>query len=391
MQNRFQSYFNISASLIKLYDAKTPFAIFLKNYFSQHKKHGSTDRKKIATLCYSYFRLGNALKSLSIEEKMKLGFFICNEEHHQYDFLFDNFFLSNWSNDFNKRIEFVETIYPNFLNEVFSFKEEIGGINSNDNFIKSHFVQPNLFLRIRPNKKNIVLKKLLEMEIPFQEIGEYSLSLINTTAINDIVELNKEAVVQDLSSQQTSSLIELVKQQIKEPIRLWDCCAASGGKTILAFDILKPQKITVSDNRASILHNLKKRLADAGIHRFESFVADLAKPLQLKENFNFIICDVPCSGSGTWSRTPEQISNFKQSSFNEFCKLQFSIANNVSNYLEKNGYLLYITCSIFKKENELVVEKLLKETSLKLVEQRYIEGFNIKADTMFAALLQKVS
>ena len=79
MQNRFQSYFNISASLIKLYDAKTPFAIFLKNYFSQHKKHGSTDRKKIATLCYSYFRLGNALKSLSIEEKMKIGFFISDK------------------------------------------------------------------------------------------------------------------------------------------------------------------------------------------------------------------------------------------------------------------------------------------------------------------------
>ncbi len=391
MQNRFQSYLNTATSLIVKYDIKTPFAIYLKNYFAQYKKHGSTDRKNIATLCYSYYRLGKALEKLSVEERIKIGFFVCNDSPKQYEFLYKENFLNSWSIEINNRIQFIKSLYPYFTSEVFSLSDEIGNMNNKEEFISSHFVQPDLFLRIRPHKKNIVIKKLEDKKISFDEIGEDCLRLNNTTSIKDVLEMNKEVVVQDYSSQQTSNLIDLVKHQINEPIRFWDCCAASGGKTILAFDILKPKKITASDNRTSILHNLKKRLNEAGIHRFESFEADVSKPLQLKETFNFIICDVPCSGSGTWARTPEQISNFSEKNIAEFSSLQYSIANNVIHHLEKNGYLLYITCSVFKKENEDVVAELLKMDKLKLVGQKYFEGYKNKADTMYAALFQKIS
>ncbi len=387
MQNRFQSYLNTSTSLIKLYDATIPFAIFLKNYFAQHKKHGSTDRKNIATLCYSYFRLGNSFKAVSIEEKIKIGFFICNDEPREFEFLYDKLFLNNWSVELNNRVQFLDTIHPKFLNDVFVLQEKIGGINSKDDFIKSHFVQPDLFLKIRPTRKNIVLKKLEEKQILFNEIGADCLSLNNATQIKNVVEINKEVVVQDYSSQQTKYLVEIVKNNLEFPIRLWDCCAASGGKTILANDIISNLKITVSDSRASIIQNLKKRFFEAGIKNYHSFIADISKPIDKKETFNFIICDVPCTGSGTWARTPEQILNFEQKQIAEFSKLQYSMASNVINYLEKNGYLLYITCSVFKLENEHIVEQLSEH--LQLVEQKYFEGYTIKADTMFAALFKK--
>ena len=97
---------------------------------------------------------------------------------------------------------------------------------------------------------------------------------------------------------------------------------------------------------------------------------------------------MPCSGSGTWARTPEQISNFNSNQIAEFTQLQYLIVSNVIHHLEKNGYLLYITCSVFKAENEDIVEKLTGH--LKLVEKKYFEGYTNKADTMFAALFKKV-
>jgi 16S rRNA (cytosine967-C5)-methyltransferase len=49
--------------------------------------------------------------------------------------------------------------------------------------------------------------------------------------------------------------------------------------------------------------------------------------------------------------------------------------------------MLYITCSVFTKENEEVIERLQKAHNLNVVEMKYIEGYNDKADTMFVALL----
>ena len=90
--------------------------------------------------------------------------------------------------------------------------------------------------------------------------------------------------------------------------------------------------------------------------------------------------------SGTWERTPEQLCFFKEETINSLAFLQRNIATNASAFLKKNGYFLYITCSVFRKENEEIVDYLLSESNLKLVERKYFEGFEMKADTMFAAL-----
>jgi 16S rRNA (cytosine967-C5)-methyltransferase len=57
--------------------------------------------------------------------------------------------------------------------------------------------------------------------------------------------------------------------------------------------------------------------------------------------------------------------------------------------LEPGGYLLYITCSVFKKENEEAVNFVKEKFHLQLVKMELQKGYDKKADTMFAALLQK--
>ena len=175
-------------------------------------------------------------------------------------------------------------------------------------------------------------------------------------------------------------------------IDAWDACAASGGKSILLYDILKGKvKLTVTDIREGILQNCNKRLQQAGINIYQSFVADVAqnKPLNFSDNFDIIICDVPCSGSGTWSRTPEQLAFFKPEKINEYVQLQQKISLHATEYLKADGLFFYITCSVFKKENEENVEVILKETKLRLLKSEYIKGYSKKADTLFVAVFKK--
>ena len=393
---RFQSYFNIAASLVKQYNGQIPFAHFLKNYFSQNKKHGSKDRKYITQLCYNYYRLGNALRDFSIEEKLKTALFICNSQPQEWTVLFEELWLENWNNDLNKRINFIKNIYANFsLQDIFLWKDELSEGIDFAAFSLSHFVQPCLFIRIRPDKQNIVKQKLIKHNSPFRQISSSCLSFPNSTKIDAVLNIDEEAVIQDYSSQKIQEFFQLIIYN-SSPINIWDCCAASGGKSILANDVLSNIRLTVSDVRPTILHNLKKRFAKAGIKNYQSFVEDLSiahgKTSNFKSaarNYNLIICDVPCSGSGTWSRTPEQLCFFKEEKINGYAILQKKIISNAIQHLKQDGYFLYITCSVFKKENEENVAFIQQQFGLQLIKQELLTGYKNKADTMFAALLSK--
>jgi 16S rRNA (cytosine967-C5)-methyltransferase len=222
----------------------------------------------------------------------------------------------------------------------------------------------------------------------YKELSDTCLSLPNTSRVDELINLDKEAVVQDHSSQRIAEFLELLKG--KTGIKIWDCCAASGGKSILAKDVLGDIKLTVSDIRDSILINLKKRFAEAGISSYHSFVTDLSKPLPKNATgqYDLIIADVPCSGSGTWSRTPEQLHFYSSSKTTGYAALQKKIATTVMSQLKPGGYLLYITCSVFKQENEEAVSFLKEKFHLQVVKMEFLKGYELKADSMFAALLQ---
>ena len=102
-----------------------------------------------------------------------------------------------------------------------------------------------------------------------------------------------------------------------------------------------------------------------------------------------IIADVPCTGSGTWSRTPEQLYFFNHQTIERFSDLQKRILSNVIPFLKSEGYLLYITCSVFKKENEEIAGFIKEKLLLELIRSEVLKGYDKKADTMYAALFKK--
>ena len=150
-------------------------------------------------------------------------------------------------------------------------------------------------------------------------------------------------------------------------------------------------QITVSDVRESILANLKKRFKDAGIKKYNAFTGDMTKPdINLSESgFDLAICDVPCSGSGTWGRTPEQLYYFDAKKITRYAALQQRIVSNAVKQLKPGGHLLYITCSVFKKENEMMADFMKQELHLVPEKKEMLKGYDRKADTMFVALLRK--
>ncbi|HEX2627537.1 MAG TPA: Fmu (Sun) domain-containing protein [Chitinophagaceae bacterium] len=383
--SRWYSYLNSAVSILNTYDGDEPLAAFLKKYFAQHKKYGSGDRKQIAHICYGYFRLGKAMPQLPVEERVVAGLFLNSTTKHPLLELVK----PEWNEKTGWPIEKKYSVLNNdiSINEVFPWEDECSeGIDQNK-FCESFFIQPDLFLRLRPGKAQQVKNKLGNGNVEYKEVTDTCLALPNASKVDELLRLNEEVVVQDYSSQQTGTLLAGLN-----PGRVWDCCAASGGKSIMAWDVLPPIELTVSDKRESIISNLKKRFREAGIDRYQSSVIDLSieqKRSASGGEYPLIIADVPCTGSGTWSRTPEQLFYFEKNRIDEYASLQKKIMMNVVPCLQTGGHLLYITCSVFKKENEEMVEFLQQQFSLAIIEKKLLKGYTMKADTMFAALLRK--
>ncbi len=217
------------------------------------------------------------------------------------------------------------------VEQLFPFASELSEEIDQKQFAISFLLQPLLYLRIRPGNKDKVLNKLRQAQINFDEVSADCIALANSSKTDEVLELNREAVVQDVNSQSVLDLLPTTLREHKK-IEAWDCCAASGGKSILLHDRFPGVSLTVSDVRETILRNLKKRFEQAGIRNYRSFTFDLAhSPLTLPHPpFDLVICDAPCSGSGTWSRTPEQLRFFKKEKIEQYAQLQKSIALNAA-------------------------------------------------------------
>lgn len=376
-----ESYFQVATHLFEQYHLQMPLAEYLKNYFRSNKKYGARDRKFISELLYGVYRLGKLNEFLSLRNRMLIGAFLGGRLPKLF-FEKSGFELCE---DFSKTFEQKKLAIVDYFKCDFSFPFQLSNEISSDEYLKNLFSEPKIFIRVRKNIDE-VKKILTKNNIEFEIYGTNCFAIQNKVNLETLL-APEDYVIQDFASQRTGEFLFPRKGE-----SWWDCCAASGGKSIMLLDKCKQINLQVSDIRTSILTNLKLRMKRYGYDDFyQANVLDVSKDVssKLTQSFDYILCDVPCSGSGTWARSPEQFYFFSEQKLMEFVKLQKAILLNLLPNLNQGGSLIYITCSVFAAENEEVVNELKKDANGFSIKIHTINTYAQGGDSMFVTTFSK--
>ena len=139
--------------------------------------------------------------------------------------------------------------------------------------------------------------------------------------------------------------------------RAWDCCAAPGGKTLILARRLGFTEVVASDVSVKRLAQMEARLRRyAYAERVEFTVADATDAKAVKGSFDLILCDVPCSGTGTLAGNPEIRHRLRVEELARQAVRQKAILKGALKRLAPGGRLVYSTCSLELEECEDVVE-----------------------------------
>jgi 16S rRNA (cytosine967-C5)-methyltransferase len=210
---------------------------------------------------------------------------------------------------------------------------------------------------------------------------------------------------------------ELAASSRPDARRVWDCCAAPGGKTLVLAHRMPEAELLATDVSAKRVVGLAKRLE--GVAKVRVAESDATNLPEADGLFDLILCDVPCSGTGTLGRNPEIKERLQPSDLGRQAVRQREILTAALGRLAVGGRLLYSTCSLEPEENERVVETVLAgvlgivEVGLPaavarleaagyvaagtvgnlLVEGRLrtLPGVRFQGDGFFAALMERVS
>ena len=167
---------------------------------------------------------------------------------------------------------------------------------------------------------------------------------------------------------QNPSAFEVIKlMDLKPGLKVWDACAAPGGKTALMAEMDGSLEILASDSSASRLEKMQDLMNRLGLTNIKTEVIDLAAEPQApaaapqhSSKFDRILLDVPCSNMGVIARRPESVYRMTPESINEIAELQFKILENASTALAPHGRLVYATCSPDPTETTRVIARFVK-------------------------------
>jgi 16S rRNA (cytosine967-C5)-methyltransferase len=150
--------------------------------------------------------------------------------------------------------------------------------------------------------------------------------------------------------------------------RVWDCCAAPGGKTLILARRLVAAEMVASDVSVKRLAQTEARLRRYSYAEHVRFAAaDAANAKAVEGSFDLILCDVPCSGTGTLAENPEIRHRLKVEELARQVERQRAILEGALTRLAPGGRLVYSTCSLEPEECERVVETVVNKAGLRRV------------------------
>jgi 16S rRNA (cytosine967-C5)-methyltransferase len=166
--------------------------------------------------------------------------------------------------------------------------------------------------------------------------------------------------MQDEGSQLVSLMLNAKPGQ-----KIIDFCAGAGGKTLaIAAQMKNKGRIFAWDTSEKRLAQMKERLKRAKVDNVQMHLLESERDPFIKrhkDSADAVIVDAPCSGSGTWRRNPDLKWRFHEKDLQEIMQIQKNILDSAARTVKPSGYLLYVTCSMFKCENETQVATFLSQ------------------------------
>ena len=260
-----------------------------------------------------------------------------------------------------KRISKI-TSMPEWI--ILKLKKEGLSLEQIEKICKCSNIRPNISIRVNNLKisKQELKEKLQNKGIEVEDgILNDFLIIKKAKEIENIEEFKKGYfTIQD----EVAGLTALVLNPDSGE-NILDACSSPGGKTTYLAEIMedkgKIEAWDIHEHRTKLVENAAKRLE---LKIIETNVQDATiYKDEYKEKFDKILLDVPCLGIGVLKRKPDIKWQKNEKDIKEISKIQYKILENCSKYLKKNGKIVYSTCSIFKEENEDVIEEFMKNNS----------------------------
>lgn len=342
--------------LLKILDefdlSPLPLDVFLSKFFRAHKSLGSKDRSFICETLYTLIRWKGLLdhiceKPLTWKKRLE-----ALQLNNLEDFIHDETLPAHI------RVSFPKAFFE-------SISKPFGKDKAIDFCLTSNLQAPTT-VRVNPLKtsRDALLAKW-ESLYPVEACMHSKHGILFKKRINffELTEF-KEGLfeVQDEGSQLVAAHV-----QAKPGQHVLDFCAGSGGKTLaFAHHMQESGQIYLYDIRASALAQAKKRLKRAGIQNVQLLDKEKLKKRGLLNRMDWVLLDVPCSGTGTLRRNPDMKWKFDSEMIGRLVQEQRAIFAKALPYLRSGGHIVYATCSVLPEENHQQVSYFLKEYSLKL-------------------------
>jgi 16S rRNA (cytosine967-C5)-methyltransferase len=162
--------------------------------------------------------------------------------------------------------------------------------------------------------------------------------------------------------QDPAAALPVLCAEIRPGMRVLDACAAPGGKSFLLAQALEDRgEILACDIHEKKLGRLKNGAERLGIRCIRTLAADARTPdPALKNAFDLVLADVPCSGMGVIRKKPE-IRWKPQEELKALPGIQLDILRSLADCVRPGGQLVYSTCTLLREENEDVTETFLAE------------------------------
>ena len=256
--------------------------------------------------------------------------------------------------------------------------------------IESSNIEMPLTFRVNSlitNKEKVLENK----EFKVGNLSKDAVILTVKKSPKDLYEFRRKMIsIQDEASQMVSLFLNPLKDE-----KVLDMCAAPGSKTLHMAQLMENQgKILAIDLHEHRVELLKKAIEEMNINNVVAKCADsttLDKKLKLNY-FDKILLDAPCSGLGVIAHKSDILFDLNEEKIDEIVLLQEKLLDVAAKLLKKDGILVYSTCTINKKENELqTINFLSKHKNMKKIEEKQYFPFEYQTDGFYMVKFIKES